>query len=664
MIGKIKYTAFVILCLIFLLFCGETAGQTLANRTDSYGTRIVFGSFYDTKQLKADISELAKKYQCEGFIILDSYNDMVKNTYYYLRGSERSIKQEIGVRKCSFNTITGPQVELELKTFDSIPDEALIDTLFIRGDNTDSFISLLGSNYDIMICKGEKTIPLPIIAGVVCSVLFLLLCLYDILSRKKDVCIALTLGQSLLLQIIRSVLKDTLFYIFTAPVVFALLIKITAGILCIKQYILFVIVQIICSSLMYFVLFIANICLTIKNKNKSYKLLIFNYILKTVSCVILIASLMFCAEIGSQLLNCSNARAFKTHLGAYSVTDIQLGSEYAKMQEEIFTHNEAIAEGSEEQRILDRYFDDLSVFYEKCSEKGDIFLLNALSPAYKAAMGGSEVDGESPNVIYASDSAGRYIADVTGIEPDKRKISILFPHDHSQTDHDLAEFFVSMYDEEFISFNYTSADIACFGAEDREKVIPTSRRLDLFSDPIVIYFPSSEKYDFLDHDHNLAVSIDKETADKIIQENNLYSLKVSLCEVSYCADKYIYDSYSQAILYVIIIAAAALYCLIIFISTVMLDIRLFQRDRAISFIQGEGFIKRSLSLTVSLLISISFSTIGAVTLCEFIGFKRLFFVYFAGAALFAFELVFSLAAIRKAEKKEGYILSSLKGGAL
>ena len=118
-------------------------------------------------------------------------------------------------------------------------------------------------------------------------------------------------------------------------------------------------------------------------------------------------------------------------MGDYSVTDIQLGSEYAKMQEEILTHNEAIVEGSEEQRILDRYFDDFSVFYEKCSEKGDIFLLNALSPAYKASMGGSEVDGESPNVIYASDSAGRYIADVTGIEPDKKKIcDMIIPLTH------------------------------------------------------------------------------------------------------------------------------------------------------------------------------------------------------------------------------------------
>lgn len=666
MICKIKYTAFVILCLTFLLFCGETAGQTIADRTDASGERIVFSRIYDTEMLKNDISELADKYTCKGFVLKDSYSDSIENIYYLLPNSEDMLKQDIGIKECSFNTITGPEVKLTFKTFDEIADDIIIGSLFISGDSNESFISALTEKYEFTVEKGEKAFPMTLAAGTVCTVLFLLLCLYDVLSKKKDVCISLTLGTSLMAQIVHFAAKDILFYVVCAPAVFALLYKITAAALFIKVYVLFVSIQTVCSALMYFALFGADICLTLKNKNGSNKLLAFNYLLKTVSCTILIAALMFSGEIGSQLLKSDNAHRFSQSLGEFSIIDLQASAYQVSKMDELFSQSEVIelVEGSPEQQEANGYNDDVAILYDECDKNGDIFFLNAISPAFKVILGKSENDGPAPNIIYASDSAREYISSVTGTAPDEENISILFPKHYSHTDKELAELFVSMYDEGYISLNYTSADIACFGAQDRESLIPSSRRLSFLSDPIIVFFPLSQKYNYLDYDLNFAVNIDKNTVLSIIDDKDLKCLKTDFCSVSYCADKFTYDAYSQALLYGIIIAAIAVYSLIIFVSTVVLDIELHRRDRAISLVLGEGFIKRCSLLIESILLSGSISCIGAACLCGAIGYNNYLFIILTGALVLTFDLLFALTAIRINEKKEGYTLTSLKGGAL
>ena len=134
--------------------------------------------------------------------------------------------------------------------------------------------------------------------------------------------------------------------------------------------------------------------------------------------------------------------------------------------------------------------------------------------------------------------------------------------------------------------------------------------------------------------------------------------------MGYCADKFMSDSSSQAMLYFVVIISLGLYCLIIFVSTVMLDISLCRRDRAISLVLGVGFVKRCLPLMLSLFLSLAFSCIGAVTVCELIGFKRLGLLYLTVMIILVFELVSTFASLRLYERKEGYLISSLKGGAL
>ena len=212
MISKIKYTAYVILCIIFLLFCGETASQTVADRTDEYGERLTFDRTYEPKELKADILRIAKKFGTKGFVLKDQNDDKYRNIYYCLPESEKAMKRSIGIKPCAFNQITGFEVELSFEGLENLPDDEMIGELFLSGEENDAFISELSEKYEFSRMGRKSYISLPLAAALVCMALFLLLSLYDVLSRKRDVCIALTLGQGMLLQILHFVLKDTLFY--------------------------------------------------------------------------------------------------------------------------------------------------------------------------------------------------------------------------------------------------------------------------------------------------------------------------------------------------------------------------------------------------------------------------------------------------------------------
>ena len=67
MIKTVKYSVFVMMAVVFLLFCGENAYSNLYDMVSEKMYRLYFHSTYDTEEMESYFDELFKRYGVSGF---------------------------------------------------------------------------------------------------------------------------------------------------------------------------------------------------------------------------------------------------------------------------------------------------------------------------------------------------------------------------------------------------------------------------------------------------------------------------------------------------------------------------------------------------------------------------------------------------------------------
>lgn len=664
---KIKITAAALLCLIYVVFAGETAYFQITDKAYENFNFIYFSKVYNAEILAKDISELAEKYDCYGFFIIYDEADESHDTYCCTDGDAEKIQDILYLNEGQFNTIINGTYNIEFETIGNWADtDKIIDGFYVDGDenNVFSFYKELNQKYDCDKMGRSDYFNKAYIVGAVCIILILLLTLYDVLSLKRDVCISLTLGNSLVKEVTKNQVFDTAAFALVGIVIFVLMRKITAVSLILREYIWFIIILCVLNSLVFCLLFAVDICSTLKNNNDSSTFLPLNHALKFISTTALIILIVFAYGIRDNVQKYKAGEEFKKYFEGYSYIEVSESPSWAAEIDKRQLEKNSFSENNEISSLIEQEFEDYNTFFKCVSENSDIFLLNAFS-YYDTIVSADNITNF--NVVLSSDSAKSYISAQTNMEISEDKITILVPDSYMMKDLNACKKWLKnvvlkgSFEDKVEIVNYEKADIAVFGYYDYAAQYATTIKYCVLSSPIVIYIPNAAEYNFFDV-QNLQSNITRQQINNILSDNNILSTAVENSSVNARAEGYMKQVLSSVIIITMVAIAVLFYNIVVVMSTMLLDIRIHRKDRAIQKILGHSFVNRYLITIIILLASIALSSYFAYSLLEYLYMNNAVLILIIALTLLFAELICLLIMGIIDERKN--TVKSLKGGAL
>lgn len=667
---KIKITAAALLCLIYIVFAGETAYFQITDKAYENFNFIYFSKVYNAEILAKDISETAEKYDCYGFFIVYDESDESHDTYCCTDGDIEKIQDILYLKEEQFNTIISGTYNIEFTTIGSWTNtDKIIDGFYVDGDenNVFSFYRELNEKYDCTKMGRSDYFNKAYIVGAVCIILILLLTIYDVLSLKRNVCISLTLGNSLVKEVAKNQAFDSAAFMLIGILIFFLMKDLTAVSLILREYIFFVVILCILNALVFCLLFAVDICSTLKNNNDSSVFLPLNHTLKFISTTALILLIVFAYGIRDNVQKYKAGEEFKKYFEGYSYIEVSESPLWASEIDKRQSEQNSFSENNEISRLIEQELEDYNKFFKCVSEQNDIFLLNAFS-YYDTIVSADNVTNF--NVVLSSDSAGSYISAQTQREISSDKITILVPESYMMKDLNACKKWLknvvlksskNSYEDMVEIVNYEKADIAVFGYYDYKAQFATTIKYCVLSSPIVIYVPDAAEYNFFDV-QNLQSNITKPQINNILSDNNIQSTAVEISSVNARAEGYMKQTLSSVIMITMISMSVLFYNIVVVISTILLDIRIHRKDRAIQKILGRSFINRYIITIFILLINMALSGYFAYSLLEFLYMHNAFIIAVTVFALLCMELTYLLITGSIDERKN--TIKVLKGGAL
>lgn len=663
MIKIIKYTAFMLTSIIFVMFCGEIAYFELTDKAYSEFNCIIFSKAYDCSKLREDLEDLSEKYNCFGFYTAYDYSDSTIEINYCTNNSADKITEKMGIKNCNINTVTTGSYHIEFVPAEKYDTDNTgdigIQAFYVDSDkseNINAFCEELGNKYLIEVNSKEPVKSSSVPVGIVCLVLIMLLTVYDVMRSKRDICISLTLGNKLLLEIIKWVLKDMAVYAVFGTFIIAILYKITAVSLIYDKYIIYVCTAGLIDLGAYLSLFAMDLCSTLKRENSSAAFIPLNFFLKLLSSCVLLILLSYTGKMMSLRSKYTAAEEFCKYFDGFNRIEMTESPQWAMMIDSYVNNS-----GSDVNAIsglIDKELAEYNVFIDTVDEESKFMLLNAFD-FQTADMN----DKRAPNVLIASDYAGKYIIDKTGIELDSEKLSVLVPKKYVMSDLSLIKKFLGSYgynipENEINYIDYTSADIAVFNYIGEE--IISDYKFDIMHSPIIIYAPHAAEYDYFDQ-HSILTDSTREKADLILKRKMLMSVFFDISSVISRTDGFKKKIKSETVIFVLTILAVMFYYIAVLFSTIIIDLKLNEKDRAISMIQGNSFFIRYGKTLFIFLMSFSLLTIILAVIQNII--KLSFSITIPGIiGVILFELIAFVLLSKNSERKN--LIKILKGGAL
>ena len=233
-----------------------------------------------------------------------------------MNSDEKKIKELVGIGSCTYNTIFDGKHSLILTDKSHLADvisseNSIFDIYFYADEETAyNMCDELAEKYAFTLYLPEKKGNMIFGSWIICLSLIFLISVYDVLAWKKEICIKLTLGNSLKRQLAGIILKDTLIFAFSALITTLMMYNVTAMVLMVRTYALFTLSVCIVNGLVSLSLYFADVCSTLKNENSSAGYLYINYILKAVSGAVLILVLSMGDIIPQQIEERKCAEAF------------------------------------------------------------------------------------------------------------------------------------------------------------------------------------------------------------------------------------------------------------------------------------------------------------------------------------------------------------------
>ena len=200
-------------------------------------------------------------------------------------------------------------------------------------------------------------------AASVFAVLILLLSVYDALNKKRDICISLTLGNSLVKAVVKNQLIDSALIAFAGFSIYAVMKNITAAVLVKKEYALFVAALCAADVLGLCILYKADICSTLKHSNRSAAFLPINFILKLLSASGLIAVICFSLSLKDSIIKYRETEKFKNHFSGYSQIELSESSAWASEIDSFYSDEIVQSEYSSVGEMIEKELSDYVRFF-------------------------------------------------------------------------------------------------------------------------------------------------------------------------------------------------------------------------------------------------------------------------------------------------------------
>ena len=611
MIKIIKYTVFVMMAVIFIIFCAEPAYYFLYDNVSEKMNCISLDYCYDTEQIEYDIAETFKKYDVSAFYIINEEADTDNDIWVCVNSSEDEIKKYLGLHDCTYNTIISGRHSLiitdksEVKNIVS-RDYSLYDIYFYSDENTAyTLCDELSEKYKFSLSLPQKATDHTTVIWIICASLVLLMSIYDVFESKKEVCIKLTLGNSLIRQIAVIVLKDSIVFTVAALLTGLLLYNVTAVTMIINTYVIFVLSICLMNGLIFFSLYLTDVCSTLKNENGAAGYIYINYILKVASCAVLIFMLSLTDIFSQQLEEQKCAEDFGEMSSNISYVTMYDSPLWTSMEQELYEQYTFDSEDDRLGQLNDKRKADQNKLISCMDKKYGVFFMGDIMSYSNAAPN----NGYSYNVLLASDMMGEYIEKQTGIAPEHEGVTIYLPSNYSNAQRSIVDEWLDNKSSGYtFDVTWKNYDKAMFMGTDLlvKERLGSNLILNVTDSPVIVYAAHSADFDYFGR-QSFFVAADRKAAESVRKSNMIVSLMTESVPCSSVVRDYVRKDSSIIILFILMNVSAFVYYLAIVISTLTVDINVHKRDRAVSKILGKGIVSRYLGLMLAFVGTLSVS---------------------------------------------------------
>ena len=654
------------MAVVFLLFCGENAYSNLYDMVSEKMYRLYFHSTYDTEEMESYFDELFKRYGVSGFYDIIEDADTQKNIWVCTNSDEEKIKDILHIDSCTFNTVMSGRHSLVITDKSRLENEVsreymMFEIYFYADKGTaDEMCDEISQKYGFELTPPQKAENNTAVIWIVCASLVLLLSIYDVFECKKEVCIKLTLGRSLTKQIAVMVLKDTLVFALTALAAGLIMFRVTAVILIIKTYLLFVLSICLLNALLLMSLYLADICSTLKNENGSAGYLHINYILKIAASAALIFMFSLTGMLKEQLAEHECAEEFGdaySNASYVSMYESPLWSSLIDHADEMSAYDPA---NDTSRQLMRKNKEDYDRLIRLLDEKYGVFFmgdLNYYTEKYPFI-------GKSYNVLLATDMMGGYIEKQTGEAPAADGVTVYLPRRFREGQLEIVKDWLNYYGRSYdLTATWKSYDSAVFMGADifTDERLITTLPMNVAESPVIVYVPHSADFDYFGR-HCFFVAADRKAAEAQRRSSMIVSVMTESVPVSSIARDYVRKTSSVTVLFVLTVISMAVYYFAIVISTLTIDINVKKRDRAVCRILGRSAAKRYIGLMLSFVLTLAAGAAGAYLLKGSSKLSSDRMLLTAAAVMLAAEMLAVIIAAKYDEKHN--TLRELKGGAL
>lgn len=656
------------MALIFLLFCGETAYGELYNRTLQDFNCAVFEKGYDKTEMAKDLQEISEKYDLCALYPIYEYADSDIDIFCCTNGSTENVKKKLSLDSCDFNTILSGSHSIriidESETDKYVTGDYIISAFYFCGDEALAYevCDELYEKYELSLdlCCGYSS--RSSVVWVICAVLVILMSIYDMLDSKKEVCIRLTLGNSLPKQLAGILLCDTAVFAISGILIALIMYRLTAVMMIAERYAMFIVSICLLNALVFMGLYLVDVCSSLKNENSSSVYLPINYMLKIISAIALMCVVCAANRLPVILSKHDSAEYFKEHYGTAARIDLSESPKWAVMIDSIGYTSEDEEDHRKVGLLMDKLFSDYDRFLSLLDADSGVFLMNGFEyyPTNYVFTPGS-----TQNILIASDEMSGYIAHQTGVTPASEGISVLLPKTYKMSDLRAVNEWLELEKEEYsfetFFLDYGSAELAAIEYYGEDGLFTDDMYLSVLSSPIIIYAPHAADYNFFDLRTVLA-NADRSDTERILNANAILSTRVDVSTVRSMAEDHKRKTVSVTILFVLAFAALFVYYLALLISTLAVDVNVNSRERAVRKILGRSFASRYLKLMLTFAGSLLISVLGALMIDNNDAVGPKIIILMTAAIMFVLEIISVMTAAKLDDKNN--TLRELKGGAL
>lgn len=653
------------MAVVFIIFCGEGAYYGLYESIGEKMYQISFERCYDTEQCEKDVEELFEKYDVNAFYPIIEDSDSKYDIWVCTNSCQENIKEILGLDNYSFNTILSGKHSIIFTDRDNVENvvsrDYFIYTIYFSSDeNTaDDLCGELSKKYLFESNSPQKASNSTVIVWLICASLLLLLSIYDVFDSKKEVCIKLTLGNSLKRQLGAMILKDTLIFALLASITALVLYNATAVILIIKTYAFFVLSICLMNALIFFSLYFVDVCSTLKNENGSSGYLHINYILKVASSAALLFLFSMINIPVQQIEERRCAENFGERFSGASYVQIYESPLWSSMIDDATMQNSSDPENNAIGILMEKKHSDDDKLIRLMDEKYGIFFLGDLN-YYTNDI---PYDGSTNNILLASDITGEYIAKETGIAPSPEGITVYLPKEYKNLQLSLVEQWIKA-NQEYYSFDVTwqNYDSALFMGTDllNKERITANLSINAADSPVILYAADSAEFEYFGRS-DFFVMADRKAVETMRKKNMIISLMTESVPVNSMISDYKRKTSSISILFILMIISLMVYYIAVLICTLTVDININKRERAVLKILGRNAVSRYIHLLMFFMLTLALSTT-VWLLIRKISLGSMLPLFTAAAVMFILECAAVIIAARLDEKHN--TLKELKGGAL